>query len=128
VLVEPLRTLSFRLDYTYTVAQDDILHEELIRRPRNKWNVDARWQATPRLSLDADLVASGSWVDGNRDFSTPRLTAPGYTTTDVAANYDLTRHLTVYGRVTNLFGETYEDPFGFLRPGRGFYAGVKGRF
>jgi len=128
VLVKPIRALSLRLDYTYTDAQDDILHEELLRRPRNKWNFDARWQATGRLSLDANLVAIGSWVDGSRDFSVPRLLAPGYTTTDVAANYDLTRQLTVYGRVTNLFGENYQDPYGFLRPGRGFYAGVKCRF
>ena len=128
VLVKPVHTLSFRLDYTYTDAQDDLLRQELVRRPRNKWNFDARWQATDKLSLDTDLIVSGSWVDGNRDFSIPRLMAPGYTTTDVAANYDVTKQVTVYGRVTNLFGENYQDPYGFLRPGRGFYAGVKCRF
>ena len=125
VLLQPLRTLSFRLDYTYTVAQDDLLHEELLERPRDKWNFDTRWQATSKLSLDAELLSSSSWIDGNRDFSIPRLTAPGYTTVNVAANYDLTRQLTVYGRVTNLFDEHYEDPFGFLRPSLGAYAGVK---
>jgi len=29
------------------------------------------------------------------------------------------------GRVSNLFGKTYENPVGFLQPGRAFYAGVK---
>ncbi len=127
-LVQPMQTLSFRLDYTYTVAQDDILHQELIRRPRNKWNFDARWQATSKLSLVGDLLSLSDWVDGNRDFSIPRLTAPGYTTMDIAANYDLTRQLTVSGRITNLFDARYEDPFGFLRPSRGFYAGVRAHF
>jgi len=127
-LVQPMPTLSLRLDYTYTVAQDDILHEELLRRPRNKWNVDARWQATPKLSLDANLLSVSSWVDGNRDFSIPRLTAPGYATVNVAANYELTDQLTLYGRVSNLFDEHYEDPFGFLRPSIGFFGGVKAHF
>jgi len=127
VLVKPVSTVSLRADYTYTDAQDDILHQELIRRPCNKWNFDARWQATSKLSLDADLISVGSWVDGNRDFSIPRLQAPGYTTVNLAANYDVTSHLTFYGRITNLAGEHYEDPYGFLRPGRGFFIGVKAK-
>jgi vitamin B12 transporter len=128
ILVEPIRTLSFRLDYTYTVAQDDILHEELLRRPRDKWNFDTRWQATSKLSLDASLLSVSSWVDGTRDFSIPRLNAPGYTTVNVAANYQLTHQLTLFGRVNNLFNEHYEDPFGFLRPSIGFFGGVKANF
>jgi vitamin B12 transporter len=128
VLVQPLQILSFRLDYTYTVAQDDILHEELLHRPRNKWNFDARWQATPKLSLDANLLSLSNWIDSNRDFSIPRLPAPGYTTVNLAANYQLTYQLTVYGRVTNLTDEHYQDPYGFMRPTIGFFGGVKASF
>jgi vitamin B12 transporter len=126
--VKPIDTLTLRVDYTYTEAKDDVLHEELIRRPRNKWDFDARWQAMAKLSLDLNLLSIGAWVDGNRDFSIPRLLAPGYTTVDIAANYDVTSHITIYGRVTNLFDEQYQDPVGFLRPGRGAFIGVKGRF
>lgn len=128
VAYRPIEAVTLRLDYTYTVAQDDILREELLRRPRNKWNFDARWQATRKLSLDASVLSVSSWVDGSRDFSVSRLTAPGYTTADLAANYDLTQHLTIYGRVTNIADEHYQDPVGFLRPSRGFYGGVKARF
>ncbi len=126
-LIQPARDLSVRFDYTYTDAEDDVAHQELIRRPHNKWSLDGRWQASEKLSLDADVLSVGSWVDGNRDFSIPRLNAPGYTTVDVAANYDLTRQLTVYGRITNLFGENYQDPYGFMRPGRGIFVGLKAR-
>jgi vitamin B12 transporter len=127
VLVKPVDPVSFRVDYTYTESEDDILHQDLIRRPHNKWNFDARWQATSRLSLDTDLISVGSWIDGSRDFSVPRLQAPGYTTVNFAANYDLTSRLTFYGRVTNLADERYEDPDGFLRPGRGFFIGVRAK-
>jgi vitamin B12 transporter len=124
----PLRDLTFRLDYTYTQATDDILHEELLRRPKHKVDLNAAWHATDRLSLNATVLSVSSWIDGNRDFSIPRLTAPGYTTVDVAASYDLSGNLTLYGRVTNLFDRHYENPVGFLQPSIGAFAGIRTRF
>ena len=78
-----------------------------------------------RLSLDTRILAVGSWVDGNRDFSIPRLTAPGYTTVDVAANYDINSKLALLARVSNLFNRRFENPIGFQQPGVGAYAGIK---
>jgi vitamin B12 transporter len=128
VSYQPLKELMFRLDYTYTEATDEVLHEELLRRPKHKGDLATTWKATERLSLSATVLAVGSWIDGNRDFSIPRLTAAGYTTVDLAAGYDLTSHLNVYGRVTNLFDRHYEDPIGFLQPSIGAFAGIKTRF
>jgi vitamin B12 transporter len=125
---QPLRDLTFRLDYTYTQATDDILHEELLRRPKHKVDLNAGWHATDRLSLNATVLSVSSWIDGNRDFSIPRLTAAGYTTVDVAASYDLSGNLTLYGRVTNLFDRHYENPVGFLQPSIGAFAGIRTRF
>jgi vitamin B12 transporter len=124
----PIDPVTLRLDYTYTRAKDDIAHQDLLRRPKNKVNFDARWQATEALSFDANLLYLGSWADGNRDFSIPYLDAPGYVTVDIAANYDVTEQLTVCTRITNLAGENYQDPTGFLRPGRGFFGGIKTKF
>jgi vitamin B12 transporter len=128
VSYQPLKELTFRLDYTYTQAMDDILHQELLRRPKHKGDLATTWKPTERLSLSATVLAVGSWIDGNRDFSIPRLTAPGYTTVDLAAGYDLTSHLNVYGRVTNLFDRHYENPIGFLQPSIGAFVGIKTRF
>ncbi|MEE3624935.1 TonB-dependent receptor [Nitrospirillum sp. BR 11752] len=127
VAVRPLETVTVRLDYTYTQAYDDVLNQELLRRPRHKGSVDVRWQATDRLSLDGEVVAVGSFIDGNRDFSIPRLKAPGYATVDLAANYDFSEMVTVYGRITNLLDKDYQSPTGFLRPGRGIFGGVRAR-
>jgi vitamin B12 transporter len=128
VAYQPIQTLAFRLDYTYTQATDEIAHLELLRRPKHKGSLNAAWQATSRWSLNATLLALSSWVDGNRDFSIPRLEAPGYTTVDLAAAYDVTNHLTVYGRVTNLLDRHYQNPVGFLQPSVGAFAGVKTKF
>lgn len=125
VAFKPLKTLTFRADYTYTQATDDTLHQELLRRPKHKVSVDATWQALSRLSIDANLLSVSSWVDGNRDFSIPRLDAHGYTTVNIAGSYDLTDRFSVFARVDNLFDRHYENPVGFLQPSIGAFAGIK---
>jgi vitamin B12 transporter len=125
---QPLQSLILRMDYTYTQATDEILHQELLRRPKHQGDLNAAWHATERLSFNATVLAAGSWIDGNRDFSIPRLTAPGYTAVDLAAQYQLAGGLTLYGRVNNLFDRHYENPIGFLQPSLGAFAGIRTRF
>ena len=67
----------------------------------------------------------GPQIDGNRDFSIPRLKMPDVTTLDLAASYRLTQTWSVFGRLENAFDTTYQSPDGFLRPGIGAYAGLK---
>jgi vitamin B12 transporter len=125
---QPIQALTFRLDYTYTEAMDEIADQELLRRPKHKGSLSAAWQATSRWSLNASVLSVSSWVDGNRDFSVPRLNAPPYTTVDMAAAYEVNRNLSVYGRVTNLLDRHYENPVGFLQPSIGAFAGIKTKF
>ncbi len=125
---QPTKSLTLRLDYTYTQATDEIAHQELLRRPKHKGDINATWAATGRLSLNASVLAVGTWIDGNRDFTIPRLTAPGYATVNLAANYALTGNWSLYGRVDNLFDRHYENPIGFLQPTIGAYAGLKAKY
>jgi len=125
VAYQPVKQLSLRLDYTYTQATDDVLHEELLRRPKHKGNLDATWRASDALLLDASVLTVSSWVDGNRDFSIPRLDAPGYTTVNLAASFEVSRQWAVFGRIDNLLDRHYENPVGFLQPGIGVFAGIR---
>ena len=125
---QPIQPLTLRMDYTYLQATDEILHQELLRRPKHKGSFNAAWQATSRLRLNATLLSVSSWIDGNRDFSIPRLSAPGYTTVDFAAGYDLTSHWALFARITNLFNRHYQNPDGFMQPTVGAFAGVKAKF
>jgi len=125
---QALPTLKLRADYTFTQADDDILKEELLRRPKHKAGVNVQWQATTRLVVAPAVRYVGRWIDGNRDFSIPRLTAGSYTVADIAINYDLTARLALSARLDNIGGFRYENPVGFLQPGRGAYAGVKATF
>lgn len=125
VAYRPAGQLTLRLDYTYTEASDDVLHQELLRRPKHKGNLLATWHASDALLLNLDVLTVSSWVDGNRDFSIPRLKAPGYTTLNLAASFDLSGQLALFGRIDNLLDRRYQNPVGFLRPGFGVFAGIR---
>jgi vitamin B12 transporter len=127
VSYKPWSVLTLRLDYTYTEATDDLLQQELVRRPKNKATLDANWQVSPALSFDADLLYVGTWIDANRNFSIPRLTAPGFFTANIAGNYKLTQNFEVYARVGNLLDRHYEDPVGFQQPYLGVFGGIRVR-
>jgi vitamin B12 transporter len=67
-------------------------------------------------------------VDGNRDFSIPRLNASPYATVDVAANYSLTQNWALTARITNLLNRHYQNPDGFDQPTLGAFAGINAKF
>ncbi|MDB6157914.1 MAG: ligand-gated channel protein [Gammaproteobacteria bacterium] len=125
VAYNPVKAITLRADYTYTQATDDGTGQELLRRPKHKASLNAAWQATSAFSLNATVLTVSSWIDGNRDFSIPRLTAPGYTVVNLAASFAIDRHLTVFGRLDNLFDRHFQNPVGFLQPTGGAFAGIR---
>jgi vitamin B12 transporter len=116
---------KLRADYTFTIARDDIARQELLRRPKNKASLRADYVPLPKLNLSATLVYVGSWIDGNRDFSIPRLRASPYAIVNLATNYEVDERTTVFGRIDNLLDRHYQDPVGFERSGFGAYAGIR---
>jgi vitamin B12 transporter len=129
IAFQPVSDYSARLDYTFTEAFDQSDNTVLLRRPKHKASLRNTWQATKSLSFDATILYVGSWVDGNRDFTNIEpLNAASFTTVNLAANYDMNEHWSVYGRINNLFDRKYQDPIGFLQPTIGAYAGIKAKF
>ena len=118
-------TLSGRVDYTNTVTKNEITNQELLRRPRHKGSATAFWNPLPGLTFSGTVIVLGSFVDGNRDFSVPRLKNPGFTLVNLAVNYDVSETVSVFGRIDNLFDRRYENPTGFLGPGLAVYGGVR---
>jgi len=124
----PFEPLALRADYTYTLAMDDILHQQLLRRPRHKASLDARWRVTDQASLTATVLYVGSWADGDRTFTVSGLRTTPYTVANLSGSYDLGHGVTAFARINNLFDRQYQDPTGFLRPGLGVFAGLKVAF
>jgi vitamin B12 transporter len=127
IAYQPLRELTLRVDYTYTQAEDDVLEQPLLRRPKHRGSFVATWQATRAWQWNLDVLAVGNWVDVSRDGLTSGLSAPGYTTVNLATSYDLTPRVALFARVDNLLDRHYENPIGFLQPSIGVYAGLKVR-
>jgi vitamin B12 transporter len=98
---------------------------ELLRRPKHKASATAAWTPIDALQVSGTVLHVGEWIDGNRDFSVPRLTAPGYTIVNLAANYTVNEYANLFARIDNLFDLRYQDPTGFERPGFGVFGGIR---
>ncbi|RJX32212.1 MAG: TonB-dependent receptor [Desulfurivibrio sp.] len=117
---------SLQANYTYTDTKDQD-DRRLARRPMHKAGAGARYRYA-RASCKLDLV----WV-GERDESgfardsngNAVETLAAYTVVNLAASYDLTEMVQLYGRIDNLFDEEYEEAWSFATPGLSAYAGVR---
>lgn len=115
--------LSFRSDYTYTHVEASA-DPAIVRRVPHKYSLTSIWTPITPLQLSATIIRSSSWRDFDRvTFETVNQAA--YTTVNLAANYIIDQHVTVFGRADNLLNQHYENPNGFLRPGFAIYAGMR---
>jgi vitamin B12 transporter len=128
VAYTPWEPLTLHADYTFVLAKDDILDQELLRRPKNKASLDAAWHITEKAVLSATLLYVGPQVDVNRAGTVTGLTGNQYTLVNIAGSYDLGNGLAAYARIDNLLDRHYQNPIGFLQPGLGVYAGLRVAF
>lgn len=119
-----LDTLDLMLNYTWTVAKNADTGQELQRRPEHKISFSPVWRATRDLTVSGSLVFLSHWRDVDRYGMQSDVRAPGYVTIDIAARYRVNRHLSVFARADNLLNRQYENPIGYLQPGRAGYGGV----
>ncbi len=115
--------LTLRGDYTYTHI-DATSYAAYLRRPMHKYSVTALWRPLDPLQLSASVITVDHWADYDRSFINP-VKAPGYTTVNLAATYDVTKQVQIFGRIDNLLDVQYQDPTGYLRPGFGIFGGVR---
>jgi len=117
--------VRLRADYTFTRTVDATTGLELLRRPKEKWSASLIVNPIDPLTLSVTVLHTGSFIDASRDFSIPRLLAPAYTVTNVAADYVISDQVKVFGRVDNLLNVHYQNPTGFLQPGLGVFGGIR---
>jgi vitamin B12 transporter len=120
-----LADLDARLNYTYTDARNTVTQKPLSRRPQNKAGVDLFYHLGK-----ADFGTSVSYVGGRRDVSfidyvATDIVMPEYFLLNLMASYRLDDHFKFFGRVENLFNQTYEQVWGYGTPGFSLYFGTK---
>jgi vitamin B12 transporter len=130
---QPIVDLIFTATYTYLDAVNtssaDISQlpgARLPRRPRNEVYVSASylWSKKLRTTVAAKFVNAREELN----FGGPNFDIEDYAFVNVAAEYEINRYVSIFGRIDNLTDEQYSEVFGFPALGRAAYAGVKVRF
>jgi vitamin B12 transporter len=130
---QPIADLVFMASYTYLDAEKtssaDINQPQgarLPRRPRNEVYVSASylWWKKLRTTVAAKFVNAREELN----FGGPNFDIEDYSFVNIAAEYEINSHLSIFGRIDNLTNEHYAEVFGFPALGRAAYAGAKLRF
>jgi vitamin B12 transporter len=130
---QPIADFLFTASYTYLDAEKtssaDISQPQgarLPRRPRNEVYVSASyfWWKKLRTTAEAKFVNAREELN----FGGPNFDIEDYSFVNIAAEYEINPHLSIFGRIDNLTNEHYAEVFGFPALGRAAYGGVKLRF
>ncbi len=130
---QPITNLLFTATYTYLDAEktsskdiSQLQGARLPRRPRNEVYVSASylWYKRLRTTVEAKFVNAREELN----FGGPNFDIEDYSFVNIAAEYEVNPHLSIFGRIDNLTDEQYSEVFGFPALGRAAYGGVKVRF
>jgi len=124
----PTDDLDIRATYTYTEAENKDTREQLIRVPKDRATLEVAYAITERASVNAMVLHVGSRNDLYFDstmFTSVDMMTDSYTVVNLAGSVDLTDNVTLFGRVDNVFDETYEEVYGYGTAGVSGYGGVK---
>jgi vitamin B12 transporter len=119
-------SLVFRGSYTYTDAKDKITGLDLLRRAKNKVGFDVNYSIRENGNINLNVTYVGKRADV--DYSTypyPRVEMPRYVLANLAASYNLTKNLQIFGRINNLFNRDYEEVIGYGTPKISAFGGVR---
>jgi vitamin B12 transporter len=129
----PISDLTLRASYTYLEAEKtdnaNIAQPQgsrLPRRPRNEVYLSASYLLCKKLRTTVEA----KFVNAREElrFGAPNFDIEDYSFLNIAAEYEINPHMSIFGRVDNLTDEHYAEVFGFPALGTAAYGGMKLRF
>ncbi len=116
--------------YTFLDAEEDGVTE--VRRPEDVFSAALNW-THPREIASATLVVRHNGAAEDLAFIDPsfipvRVTLDDYTLVNLAGEVELFDGVSAFGRIDNLLGNSYEQVFSFVSPGRSAVIGIEARF
>jgi len=112
--------LSVTATYTYLYSHNLETGLPLSRRPENSGTLALTYTGIDKLST----TLSATFVGDRTNDPAASIWLPSYTRVDLNADYRLNEHVTLFGRIVNLFNATYQDPYGYNTSGFAVYAGL----
>lgn len=113
--------LGHELGYDYIDARNAETHQQLARRAKQQ----VKYQLNGQIEqLDWDLTYHYLGIRHDMNYGTypyQPVRMAGISLWDVAVSYPVTSHLTIRGKIANLFDKDYETAYGYQTPGREYY-------
>lgn len=103
----------------YIDARNKETHQRLDRRARQQLKYQLDWQVE-KLDMGVSYQYIGQRTD--KDYGTyENVSLGGVSIWDLTASYPITSHLSIRGRIANLFDKDYETAYGYRTPGREYF-------
>jgi len=90
-----------------------VLHEELLRRPKHKGNLNATWQATQALLLNASVLTVSAWVELATRLFDPAPRRAWVYNRESRCEFRSQSAVCRVWAIDNLFDRRYQNPVGF---------------
>jgi vitamin B12 transporter len=117
--VRPLDSLYINGSFVTTRTRDHETGKQLLRRPKEKWNVDVNYQFNEKGSINVGMNHVGRRLDWGGEY------IDKYLVYDAALFYNINDSIQVFARGENLLDEDYEEVTGYGTPGASGYGGIK---
>lgn len=129
--LRPSDELTLRASYTYTRTEDKETGLELLRRPKNKISFDGNYRFLKNANINLGLTYTGTRFNNVYDpttYAANRVKMKDYLLVNLAASYDISKNLQIFGRADNIFDRSYEEVTGYGTPGISAFGGVRVSF
>jgi len=120
----PFDNLTARLSYTYLEAKNKTDNEPLLRRAKNKFNLNINYAPCEKANINLNVGYFGKRYDKSGVPAT-LVQLKDYTKVDVAMSYKINENIELFARADNLLDKDYEEVKGYGTKGQAFYGGVK---
>jgi vitamin B12 transporter len=124
----PTDRMTVDVSYTYTDSENQETDEQLIRIPNDRASLAISYAITPRARVSATALYVSARNDSYFDasmFTSLAVKTAAYTVVNLAGSVDISDTVTLFGRIDNVFDETYEEVYGYGTAGVSGYGGVK---
>ncbi len=107
--------LHHQITYQYIDPRDKKTDQVLVRRAKQQVKYQLDWNI-----YDVDMGVTYQYVGQRYDINETfqRTKVGGYSLWDITAAYPITSHLTIRGKIANMFDKDYETAYGYRTAGR----------
>ncbi|WHZ53897.1 TonB-dependent vitamin B12 receptor BtuB [Morganella morganii] len=105
-----------QMTYQYLDAKDKETDKRLARRAQQQVKYQLDW-----MVADVDMGLTYQYIGKRYDDAANKQKLGGASVFDITAAYPITDHLTIRGKVANLFDKDYETAYGYRTAGREYF-------